>query len=129
MPVWADPNRGTRGNPARWAMPRHVGIRTPQRVQEAATILPEAIVGPFVTVQECSGSDELGVERGRRFEALCENMEGAAAAHLCACYGIPLVEVRAMSNIVEKRDRKKWDLPLAVERAQSAALKLLEHKL
>ena len=98
-------------------------------VQEAATILPEARVGPFVTVQECSGSDELGMERGRRFEALCENMEGAAAAHLCACYGIPLVEVRAMSNIVEKRDRKKWDLPLAVERAQSAALKLLEHKL
>ena len=32
-----------------------------QWVQRAATALPEAYIGPFVTVQECSGTDELGV--------------------------------------------------------------------
>lgn len=98
-------------------------------VQQAAAILPDARVGPFVTVQECSGTDALGLERGERFGALCENMEGAAAAHLCALYGVPFVEVRVMSNIVEKRDREQWDLPLAVERAQAAALQLLEQGL
>lgn len=98
-------------------------------VRKAAEILPAAKVGPFVTVQECSGTDELGVERGRRFAGVCENMEGAAVAHLCALYEIPFVEVRAISNIVEARDRDKWDLPLALERAQAAALQLVEQGL
>ena len=98
-------------------------------VQRAARILPEAKVGTFVTVQECSGTDALGLERGRRFGGVCENMEGAAVAHLCALYGVPFVEVRAMSNIVEARDRDTWDLPLALDRAQAAALRLLQEGL
>ena len=100
-----------------------------QWVQRAAAALPEARIGPFVTVQECSGTDELGVERGRRFGALCENMEGAAAAHVCALYEVPFAEVRAMSNIVEQRAREQWDLPRAAARAQAAAQQLLQEGL
>lgn len=85
-----------------------------------------AEAGPFVTVQECTGTDETGHERGRRFGALCENMEGAAAAHLCALYGVDFVEVRAISNIAARRDRDAWELPLACGRAQEAALLLLD---
>ena len=84
-----------------------------------------AQAGPFVTVQECTGSDDLGRERGERFDALCENMEGAAAAHLCALYDVDFVEVRAISNIAARRDRDAWELPLACRRAQEAALFLL----
>ena len=100
-----------------------------QWVQRAAAALPEAYIGPFVTVQECAGTDELGVERGRRFGALCENMEGAAAAHICALYDVPFAELRAMSNIVEQRAPEQWDLPRAAARAQAAAQKLLEEGL
>ncbi len=98
-------------------------------LQQAANILSKAHVGPFVTLQECTGTDELGIERGRRFSALCENMEGAAAAHLCALYEVPFVELRAISNIVERRDPARWHLPQAAAKAQSAALELLEHEL
>jgi futalosine hydrolase len=91
--------------------------------------LPEVKVGPFATVQECSGTDELGLERGARFGAVCENMEGAAAAHVCALYGVPFLELRAMSNRVEKRDREQWDLVGAVARAQEAAARLLESEI
>ena len=100
-----------------------------QWVQRAAAVLPEAYIGPFVTVQECTGTDELGVERGRRFGALCENMEGAAAAHVCALYEVPFAELRAMSNIVEQRAREQWDLPRAAARAQAAVQKLIEEGL
>lgn len=100
-----------------------------QWVQRASAALPQAHVGPFVTVQECSGTDELGVERGRRFGALCENMEGAAAAHVCALYGVPFAELRAMSNMVQRRAPEQWDLPLAAARAQAAARQLLEEGL
>jgi futalosine hydrolase len=84
----------------------------------------KAAAGPFVTVQECTGTDELGHERGRRFKALCENMEGAAAAHICALYEVDFVELRAISNIAARRNRDTWELPLACRRAQEAALQL-----
>lgn len=95
-------------------------------VQKAVEILPEATVGAFVSVQECSGTDALGIEREERFDGVCENMEGAAAAHMCALYEVPFVEVRAMSNRVEARDRDAWDLPLALAESQAAALRLLQ---
>lgn len=91
-------------------------------------------VGPFVTVQECSGTDALGLERqalpaavGAEGTAVCENMEGAAAAHICRLYDVPLVEVRAVSNQVEDRRREAWDIPLACRRAQAAAAVLLQN--
>ena len=84
-------------------------------------------LGPFVTVQACSGTAALGRERASRAPgALCESMEGAAAAQLCWIYGVPLVEVRAISNRVEDRDTSGWDLPLASRRAQEAARILVE---
>ncbi|MBM3280107.1 MAG: futalosine hydrolase [Candidatus Handelsmanbacteria bacterium] len=82
--------------------------------------------GPFVTVQECSGLASLGAERAARFSGVCENMEGAAAAHLCRLYQIPFIEVRGISNLVEDRRRESWNLPLACRRAQEAALRLIE---
>jgi len=87
---------------------------------------PRIKAGSFVTVQECSGTTVLGDERARRFDALCENMEGAAAAHICAMEDIPFLEVRAISNLVEDRDRDRWDLATASTRAQHAATLLVE---
>lgn len=84
-------------------------------------------VGPFVTVQECSGTAALARERARRVPgALCESMEGAAAAHVCSLYGVPLVEVRGISNLAQDRDPAAWDLAGASRRAQEAARRLLE---
>ena len=86
---------------------------------------PRLRIGPFVTVQECSGVTALGQERAGRFRAICENMEGAAAAHLCQLYRVPFLEVRGISNMVEDRRSADWDLPRAAARAQAAALRLL----
>lgn len=86
----------------------------------------EPVVGAFVTVQECSGTENLGVERENRFNAVCENMEGAAAAHVSTIYDVPFLEVRGISNLVESRNRDRWNLPLASTAAQSAALLVLE---
>ena len=79
--------------------------------------------GPFLSVQSCSGTADLGARRAARVAgALCENMEGAAAAQVCLRHGgIPFVELRAISNHVEDRDTSRWDLPGACRRAQDAA--------
>ncbi|HTR44371.1 MAG TPA: futalosine hydrolase [Thermodesulfovibrionales bacterium] len=83
--------------------------------------------GTFVTVSACTGTRKRAVELRERFNALCENMEGAAVAHVCAVYGIPMVEIRGISNIVEDRNRAKWNMPLAAANCQKAVAELLAH--
>jgi futalosine hydrolase len=85
---------------------------------EAAGV--RAKVGPFVTVSACSGTAARGEELAARFGALCEGMEGAALAHVAALYGVPFLELRAVSNHVEDRDLARWRLRDAAEAAQAA---------
>jgi hypothetical protein len=40
-------------------------------------------------------------------------MEGHAVAAVGAAYGVPVAEVRAVSNAIGRRDRDGWDLPAA----------------
>jgi futalosine hydrolase len=74
--------------------------------------------GEFVTVSTASGTAERGKELFQRFGGICENMEGAAAAQVALLYGVDCMEIRGISNMVEDRDPDRWDIPLAVERAQ-----------
>ncbi len=82
--------------------------------------------GRFVTVSTCSGTTARGDDLARRFDAICENMEGAAAAHVALLYGVDCLEIRGISNMVEDRDLSAWNIPLAVETAQRFVLKYLE---
>ena len=81
--------------------------------------------GPFVTVQQCTGRRDIGDALAARFNAICETMEGVAAAHLCTLYAVPFLELRAISNRVEDRDKAAWEIPRAVHRAQTAVRKLI----
>jgi futalosine hydrolase len=83
-------------------------------------------VGPFVTLSTCTGTNARARELEERYHGLCENMEGAAAAQVAACHNVPWLEVRGISNIVENRDLKKWNIPKAAEVAQKAVIAVLE---
>jgi futalosine hydrolase len=76
--------------------------------------------GNFITVSQCSGTRKTGEEMRERFNGICENMEGAAVAHICAKYKVPMIEIRGISNIIEDRDLKKWNIPLAVSNCSKA---------
>ena len=84
-----------------------------------------AVLGPFLTVSTCSGTTSQGEELLRRFPGICENMEGGAVAQVALCYGVPLLEVRGISNMVEDRDLARWDLKRAVAEAQRFLLSYL----
>jgi len=81
--------------------------------------------GPFLTLSTSTGTLKRAVALERRFHAICENMEGAAVAHICTHYGIPLVEIRGISNAVGNRDTKKWNVKLAAENCQEVVIELL----
>ncbi|VVB95095.1 Futalosine hydrolase [uncultured archaeon] len=83
------------------------------------------ISGNFITVSQCSGTRERGVILRERFGGLCENMEGAAVAHLCAFYRVPMIEIRGISNMVEDRDLEKWDIVKAASNCSKAVIELV----
>lgn len=82
--------------------------------------------GSFVTVSTCTGTLKRARELEKRFNAICENMEGAAVAHICAMYRVPMVEIRGISNIVEERDIERWRLELAARNCQQVVMGLLK---
>ncbi len=83
--------------------------------------------GRFATVSTCSGTRKYGSEIAHRWNAVIENMEGAAVAQVCLRCGVDCLEIRGISNIVDERDLLTWDIPRAVEAAQRFVLKYLEY--
>jgi futalosine hydrolase len=83
-------------------------------------------IGTFVTLSTCTGTSGRAKELENRYHGLCENMEGAAVAHVAELHGIPWIEVRGISNIVEDRDLRKWDIPRAAHAAQQAIRLIVE---
>jgi len=81
--------------------------------------------GAFVTLSATTGTHQRAVELEDRFNAICENMEGAAVAHVCIMYKIPLLEIRGISNIAGIRDKRRWNLMLASENCQRAVLDII----
>lgn len=84
-----------------------------------------ARTGKFLTLSQVTGVRAVGDALYERFGALCESMEGAAAAQVCALHEVPFLEVRGISNLVENRDRAKWRIAEAAGAAQRVALKLI----
>jgi futalosine hydrolase len=83
-------------------------------------------VGRFVTLSTCSGTAARARELEERYHGLCENMEGAAVAQVAELHGVPWLEVRGISNIVDERDPKKWDIQKAAGAAQLAVRSIVE---
>jgi futalosine hydrolase len=83
---------------------------------------PRVLLGPCITSSCATGRSADALELGRRWGALAESMEGAAAAHITALYGVPFLEIRAVSNLVADRDRESWEVDQAIELAASSAV-------
>ena len=81
--------------------------------------------GNFITVSQCSGTLESGEILRKRWNGICENMEGAAVAHIAALYSIPMIEIRGISNMIEDRDMKKWDIEKAASNCNRAVIELV----
>ncbi|MFI9646642.1 futalosine hydrolase [Streptomyces sp. NPDC052040] len=77
-------------------------------VRELAAV-SGALTGTVLTVSTVTGSARRAAElRARHPGALAEGMEGFGVAEAAAAHGIPVVEIRAVSNPVGPRDRAAW---------------------
>ena len=84
--------------------------------------------GPFVTVSCVSGDKKRAAILEKRFKGICENMEGAAVAHVSLAYGVPFLECRGISNIAGIRDKTKWRVEEAIQNCTEIILQLVQNQ-
>lgn len=73
-----------------------------------------------ITVNTVHGK-ESSIEAIRsRHPVIAESMEGAGFFYVCMNEGVKCLQLRAISNYVEKRSRENWNIPLAVKELSAA---------
>ena len=82
-----------------------------------------------ITVSTVHGHDASIKKLTARLQPQLESMEGAAFFYACKQAGIPCLQIRAVSNYVEKRNRDAWQIGLAIKNLNSFALDLLKEVL
>lgn len=79
-----------------------------------------------ITVNTVHG-DEPSIARAvERFAPQVESMEGAAFMYACLVHALPFAQVRAVSNVVERRNRDAWKLPDAIRALNTAAVEIID---
>lgn len=68
-----------------------------------------------ITVNTIHGSSESIKKIQQLYQPDVESMEGAAFFRACKGVKEPHFQIRAISNYVEKRDKCKWQMPLAIK--------------
>lgn len=101
--------------------------RIARRIEAAGLVFRR---GPILTVSTATGTAATAAERARRVPgAAAEAMEGFGVASAAAEAGVPVIELRAVSNAVGPRDRAAWRIPealAALEAAFAAAKEVFE---
>lgn len=85
-------------------------------------VFPSSTRVRFVTMSSCTGTAAAARAIEARTGGAVENMEGAAVAHVAAIHGIPIGELRGISNMVTDRDTGAWRIKEAATAAQEALL-------
>jgi 1,4-dihydroxy-6-naphthoate synthase len=67
-----------------------------------------------ITVNTVHGNNNSISNIQKRLNPQLESMEGAAVFFVCEKENIPCIQLRAVSNYVEKRNKSAWNIPLAL---------------
>lgn len=74
-------------------------------------------VVPFATSDSVTADDAHASWLARRHGVAVESMEGGAVAQVALAFGVPLVQLRGVSNAVGVRDKTQWHVKTAVANA------------
>src|SRR5258708_5614916 len=88
--------------------------------------LKELQVVSGVTVNTAHGNERSIAALVERYAPQVESMEGAAFMSACLVSGVRFAQVRAVSNIVERRNRSAWRIPDALAPLTPSTLPILE---
>ncbi|HRG38975.1 MAG TPA: futalosine hydrolase [Bacteroidia bacterium] len=79
-----------------------------------------------ITVNKVHGNEKSIQKIVNRFHPIVESMEGAAFMFACEQEQIPYFQIRAVSNLVERRNKNNWNIPLAIENLNKKIVNFLD---
>jgi futalosine hydrolase len=79
-----------------------------------------------ITVNTVHGRDASIAAVVERCRPQVESMEGAAFMYACLINDVPFAQVRAVSNVVERRNRAAWRMGDAIDSLAAAATRILD---
>jgi futalosine hydrolase len=78
-----------------------------------------------ITVNTVHGHEPSIQKVQQRLNPQLESMEGAAFFYACRQMNVPCMQIRAVSNYVEKRNREAWNIGLAIKNLNTFATDLV----
>jgi futalosine hydrolase len=79
-----------------------------------------------ITVNKVHGNEHTIAQMLKKYKADIENMEGLAFYYVMQLLQIPSIEIRSISNYVEKRNKENWKLQEAIQNLNSYMQILLD---
>ena len=79
-----------------------------------------------ITVNTVHGNERSIELALQRFKPQVETMEGGAFMYACMIHGVTFAQIRAVSNVVERRNRAAWRMPEAIANLGATTLTILE---
>lgn len=79
-----------------------------------------------ITVNKVHGNLDSIKKTKQLFKADVESMEGAAFYRATENMAPIVIQVRSISNFIEKRDKRKWQIPLAITNLNAFLIELIQ---
>lgn len=79
-----------------------------------------------ITVNTIHGNEESIKKVRELFDPVTESMEGAAFLYACLSEKIRCLQLRGISNYIEEREKKNWNIPLAIKNVNEFLIRLLD---
>jgi futalosine hydrolase len=81
-----------------------------------------------ITVNKVHGNVLSIAKTLNKFNPQTESMEGAAVFYACKMNNVPCLQVRAISNYVEPRNKENWQINLAINNLNNWIINFIENK-
>jgi futalosine hydrolase len=79
-----------------------------------------------ITVNTVHGNERSIAAITERFMPQVETMEGAAFMSACLMHRVQFAQIRAVSNLVERRNREAWKMTEAIRNLSVSALRIID---
>jgi futalosine hydrolase len=100
------------------------GFKSTKRLYDFGITDARQVTG--ITVNTVHGNEVNIKNLTDRIQPQLESMEGGAFFYACKYAGVPCMQIRAVSNYVEKRNRDNWQIGLAIKNLNNFATEFLE---
>ena len=109
---------------------KELGLEGVTRISNSGNSISNSVVELLpkvtgITVNTIHGNEKSIEKVFNQFHPYVESMEGAAFMYVSENEKIPYLQIRAVSNAVERRNKENWNLPLAVKNLNNKLLEIL----